>query len=283
MAAARAEEDVAAAAYAVWLLGVCLAAAGRYGTALGLLSPVLESAEEAAAAAPVREAGARCAAVMASVHRQLGHSAAALDVDLRGLLLTDGAGVAAFDCRVGLAADAVGLGDHERAAAELAEAARLLADGAVPAVDPAAGADTDWRARVRIAWVRAELAVLEGRPADGVAEAAAAAELAREAGAPRHLAKSQLMQGVAEVRSGAATAPQTLAAAATAAAELGALSLVWPARALLGALLAASDREAALANLAGARDVVLRIADDLPDGPREEWLARPDVAALLSA
>jgi hypothetical protein len=91
-----------------------------------------------------------------------------------------------------------------------------------------------------------------------------------------------LFQGVAELQSGVAEAPNTLRRAATLAETLGALPLVWQARALLGALLAEVSEEGAR-SLAAARNAVLTIAGDLPADLREEWLARPNVSALLEA
>jgi hypothetical protein len=58
---------------------------------------------------------------------------------------------------------------------------------------------------------------------------------------------------------------------------------VWPARALLGALLADSDPDESDRSLAAARNAVLSIAGDLPPNVREEWLHRPDIAELLGA
>jgi hypothetical protein len=63
--------------------------------------------------------------------------------------------------------------------------------------------------------------------------------------------------------------------------SLGALPTLWPARALLGAILEASAPTEAAKSLASARSGVIAIADDLPDHLRGVWLDRPDVAALL--
>jgi hypothetical protein len=64
--------------------------------------------------------------------------------------------------------------------------------------------------------------------------------------------------------------------------QLGTTPLIWPARALVGAMLADDDPAASAKSLQGARSAVLAIAGDLPDDVREEWLARPDIEALLS-
>ena len=78
-------------------------------------------------------------------------------------------------------------------------------------------------------------------------------------------------------------AATTLRRAATLAESLDTLPLVWPARAVLGALQQAADPLESARSLAAARSAVLGIASDLPPGVRDSWLARPDVAALFEA
>jgi hypothetical protein len=95
------------------------------------------------------------------------------------------------------------------------------------------------------------------------------------------VAKGLLYLGLAQVSGDDADAVQTLRRAATLAESLGTVPLVWPARALLGALLADEDRAESDRSLAAARSAVLSIAGDLPPGVRAEWLARPDIGALL--
>jgi hypothetical protein len=94
------------------------------------------------------------------------------------------------------------------------------------------------------------------------------------------VSKGLLFQGVAELQSGEGDAAATLRRSATLAEGLGALPLVWQARALLGALLGSNSDEAAR-SLAAARNAVLTIAGDLSAELRDEWLARPNVSALL--
>jgi hypothetical protein len=60
-----------------------------------------------------------------------------------------------------------------------------------------------------------------------------------------------------------------------------ALPVVWQARALLGALLAAEPGDEGSRSLAAARSAVLTMAADLSPEMREEWLAQPNVSALL--
>ncbi len=256
---------------AAWLLGVALSASGRYGGALRVLDPLVKGGDAAEASPESRLFGALAAATAASVHRGLGRHRAAHDLDRHGLALAAGSAEATFDCELGLAADAVGLGDADAAREHLA-----TAEGLVDAHD-----DGWWRQRVRFDWCRAELALLEDTPGDAVSAAVAAVERAEHARAPRHVAKGLLFQGVAELQSGSAETVGTLRRAATLAEGLSALPVLWQARALLGALLAGRAAEESARALAVARSTVLTMAADLPADLREEWLAQPNIHALL--
>jgi hypothetical protein len=262
--------EVAAAA---WLLGVALGAGGRYGGALTVLSPLVDAGRADGAGPEHRLFGALASSTIASVHRQLGRHAVAREADLIARSLADDSPEAVFDAELGLASDAVGLEDGEAAAEHLDAARALVPDRA----------DEWWRQRVRLGWVEAEVAMLEGRADDAAAAALVAVERAEQARAPRHVAKGLLILGLAQVSAASDEATGTLRRAATLAESLGTVPLVWPARALLGALLAdegdSSDESAR--SLASARSAVLAVAGDLPPGVRTEWLARPDVAALL--
>lgn len=294
--AARAGQEAEAAA-AGWLLGESLAAVGRYGSALDVFAPLLVSARYPGAGPERRLFGALAAAGIADVHRQLGRHEDAHNADAAGLVLADGGGEARFACQVGLAADAVGLGDGAQARVELDAAARLL---------PERGSEW-WRHRVRLDWVRAEVSLLEEQPAQAAQAALAAVDRAEGVRAPRYVAKSLLFLGVARLQLGDPAAIGTLRRAATLAEGVGALPLVWPTRALLGALLGAgaldqpdrpdqtdqptgadhgtdpgADAGESAACLAAARNAVLTIAGQLPAGLRAGWLDRPDLAALLS-
>jgi hypothetical protein len=79
-----------------------------------------------------------------------------------------------------------------------------------------------------------------------------------------------------------AEAVTTMRRGAALAESLGTIPLVWPTRAMLGALLADSDPVESDRCLDAARAAAQFVADDLPDDLRAEWLARPDVAALLA-
>ncbi|HSR22141.1 MAG TPA: hypothetical protein VLW53_01210, partial [Candidatus Eisenbacteria bacterium] len=184
----------------------------------------------------------------------------------------DGTGEAAFDCLLGLAADAVGLADAETARAELARAVAL-----------ADGRPEWWRQRVRIGWVEAEIGLLAGDPDAAVRAAEGSVELAERSGAPRHVAKGLLFLGVSLVEAGRdQEAVAILRRSALLAESLGTLPLQWPARAVLGALLADRAAEESARCLDAARRAARAVADRLPGDLRDGWLERPDVAALLA-
>ena len=274
---ARSQGRGAEAAAAGWLLGVALGAGGRYGGALTVLSPLVEEGRAANSGPEHRLFAALAAATVASVHRQLGRHAVARASDLEALALSDGTGEAAFDAQLGLASDAVGLDEPDEAGSRLQQARAL-----VPA-----RADEWWRQRVRLGWAEAEIALLDGQVDEAVVTATAAVDRAEGARAPRHVAKGLLILGIAQVSGGSGTdgegdAATTLRRAATLAESLGTTPLVWPARALLGALVAEADPAESARSLAAARTAVLALAGDLPPGVRAEWLGRPDVAALLA-
>jgi hypothetical protein len=268
----------AEATAAGWLLGVAQGATGHFGAALRQLDQVMHSmdADETGerAAPEMLLFGALAAATAASVHRQLGRHAVAWDLDRRGLAAVDGEeglDEAVFDCRLGLASDAVGLGDLDSARTQCAVAAEL--------VD---GRGDWWRQRVRLDWLHAEIALLAEDPEaarDAAREAVDRAELAR---APRHVAKGLLFVGVAQAQAGEAEMTGTLWRAATLADQLGTTPLIWRARSLLGAMLYEDDPATSARSLQAARSAVLSIAADLPADIRDEWLLRPDVDALLS-
>jgi tetratricopeptide (TPR) repeat protein len=268
---AQSQGLVAEVAAAAWLLGVALGAGGRYGGALTVLSPLVDAGSAEGAAPEQRLFGALSGATIASIHRQLGRHAIAREADLGALDLTDGAGEAAFDALLGLASDAVGLDDADEAAQRLLQAEAVL---------PGHG-DEWWRQRVRLGWARAEVAMLDGRSEEAAALAAEAVQRAEDNRAPRHVAKGLLLLGLAQVSSGDDDAVGSLRRSATFAESLGCVPLVWPSRALLGALIAETDRAESDKSLGAARSAVLTIAGDLPPGVRSEWLARPDITALL--
>jgi hypothetical protein len=207
----------------------------------------------------------------ASIHRGLGRHEAAQGLDEAGLSLAGGMDEATFDATLGLATDGVGLGDLATARARLAEAEEMVT----------AHQAEWWRQRVRFDWARAEVALLADDAHAAVAAASAAVERAESARAPRHVAKSLLFRGVAEVQSAVPAATATLRRAATLAEGLQALPVAWQARAVLGAVLAGTADEESTRSLAAARAAVMMMADDLPAELRDGWLATPNVSALL--
>jgi tetratricopeptide (TPR) repeat protein len=278
VALAQSQGRPAEMAAAGWLLGVALAAGGRYGGALTVLSPLVDAGRAAEAPVERRLFAALSASTIASVHRQLGRHAVARASDLEALALSDGAGEAGFDALVGLASDAVGLDEADEAATRLEQARALVPSRS----------DEWWRQRVRLGWAQAEVQLLEGQVDEAVDTALEAVQRAEHARAPRHVAKGLLILGIAQVSGGTATAPGsegdpavTLRRAATLAESLGTVPLIWPSRALHGALVADADAVESSRSLAAARSAVLTLAADLPPGVRADWLARPDIAALL--
>jgi hypothetical protein len=274
IAVATAADRFTEATAAGWLLGVAQAACGKYGTALVGLDRVMEPARNPDAAAPELLFGALAAATMASVHRQLGRHEVAWEYDAFGLsvvAIASGLDEAVFDCRLGLASDAVGLGNLDIARIERDHAAELV------------GVRGDWwRQRVRLDWLDAEIALLAGDPATALDAAHEAIDRAELSKAPRHVAKGLLFAGVAEAHAGAPEMTATLWRAATLADQLGAAPLIWRARSILGAMLIEDDPVTSARSLQAARSAVLGIAADLPVEIREEWLVRPDIEVLLS-
>jgi tetratricopeptide (TPR) repeat protein len=268
---ARSTDRMTEGMAATWLLGVAHAAAGRYGSALSLLAPLVDAGEDGGASPEMRLFSSFAAASAASAHRGLGRHDDARALDERALALSDGRAEPTFDAYLGLASDAVGLGDLEAARSALA-CATELAD---------AHPSGWWRQQVRLGWARAEVALLADDPDDAAVTAAASVEEAERARAPRHVAKGLLFQGVAELSTGSTGAVATLRRAATLAEGLGVLPVVWQARALMGALMAGTDSDESDRSLAAARAAVLSMAADLPADLRDEWLARPNVFALL--
>ena len=257
-------------ARARWLSGVALGALGRYGEAVALLAP------SGGSAIPVHgqpRYASLAASTAASIYRQLGRHTDAEALDQRALALAGTAEDAVFDARLGLAADAVGL--HRGT-----DARRLLREAA--AVVP----ERSWRHGVRRDWVTVEVALLDGDPSSAVTTARRAIADSEAAQAPRHVAKSLLFLGaslIGELRATGGRADEAAAVlrrAGSLAEGLGALPLVWVARALLGALVAPTDPDGAADSLRVARAAVAGIAAGLPEADRVAWLARPDLAAL---
>ncbi|MFD7653065.1 hypothetical protein ACFV4N_03695 [Actinosynnema sp. NPDC059797] len=184
-----------------WLAAVVLGGQGHYAAAAAVLRELIKGGGLF---------GSLAASTLASHRRQLGGHAAARKLDAVALGLAEeergreergrekregekregekrGRGVdsdgvdvagAVADALLGLAADAVGAG-------RVGEARRV--HGRVEALG--------WRSRVRHQWVAAEIELADGHAERAVEPAERAAALAREAGATRHVLKSDLVLG----------------------------------------------------------------------------------------
>lgn len=160
---------------AVWLRSYVAAAQGDFARADRLAREILDTPPASAASK------ARAAATLGSVLRQRDRHAEARVVEEKVLPRAPSSELRAH-LLIGLAADAVGLGDL----AEVDDTLRRV---------PRAG--RDWRVRVRLAWVRCERELLVGRPGAAVRHARDAADLAARHRAVRHVAKSHLFLGAA--------------------------------------------------------------------------------------
>ncbi|MCA1834462.1 MAG: hypothetical protein ABR548_00915 [Actinomycetota bacterium] len=120
---------------------------------------------------------------------------------------------------IGLAADAVGRGDAGLCARRLGAAHHALRS-------------RDWRARVRLDWVRCEHALLTGDAIRAVRVARAALLRSRRAGARRHQAKSLLFLGVSLRSAGKYGADESLLEALRLAEETQAAPIVTVVRSL---------------------------------------------------
>jgi hypothetical protein len=189
-----------------WLAAVVLGAQGWYARAATLLGDLVPRPDDL---------GALAAATLASHRRQLGGHAAARRLDALGLGKATG-DEARADVLVGLAADAVGMGRPG--------AARRLRDR-VP--------QTTWRARVRTAWVSAEIELSAGRADDARPHAERALT---ESVGTRHRIKSEIVLGATLADADRAMALKLVTRARDDATDLHLSSLAWPASLLLAQL-----------------------------------------------
>jgi len=209
-----------------WLAAVALGGTGRYAAAATVLTGLAGSADSVLAALALATTG--------SHRRQLGGHAAAARADagaLRRLAdtpagLSPAAARAWSDVLLGLAADAVGLGQAGKAARCAAAAAAL--------------GDVGWRGAVRQQWLGAEIALVAGDPAAAVPAAELAVRLAAAAPSLRHRVKSAMVLGAAlAARSGPGDrdrAGRLVNEAIEQAQEYALLPLVWPCGLLLAEL-----------------------------------------------
>lgn len=259
--------------WAAWLLGVCLCATGRYGSAMGRLQPLLGDLST-----PGRVRSASLAAVtIASIYRQVNRYEEARGFDQWAVRTGHADPAVPTDAGIGLAADAVGAGD-------VALASRLLDE----AMARHAG-HWDWRTAVRADWVRAEISLAARDPEQAVRSATSALDRAEASGAPRHVAKSLLFSGAARMtlatggdKSAERDAVSDLRRAAALARSLGTLPLLWPSLMLLSQSSAATE-ESRRRDRAEAAGAVRAIVSDLPAVIATTWVTRPEIAGLLAA
>ena len=166
----------------------------------------------------------------------------------------------------------MGLGESEAAETRLAAAAALVA------TTRAGGASGSGWAGCAARWPCSP-----GTREAALGPVQESVDLAEQSGAPRHVAKGLLFHGVALVEAGRPDeAVAVLRRAGLLAESLGTLPLLWPVRAVLGALLAADSPEESEQALESARRAAAAIAEDLPEPLRAGWLGRADVDALLT-
>jgi hypothetical protein len=223
-------------------------ARGDYRQAFSVLAEVVQSDDE--------EAAGLAWATIASGYRQLGVHSQAVANDERAI---SAGGIATLDGLVGRAADEIGLGQGNLSREYLSQARDLL-----PQVH-----EQTRRGLTRINWVESELALLNGRSA--AQTASEAVENARLLRSPRHLLKSQLIQGVAWQVADDPRGNVQVAEVLRSAHALGITTLVWPAALSLGIELSTG-----MASMAAT--AVVSISDHLPAGLGDEW--RSATAAL---
>ena len=149
------------------LRAVAAGGQGRYGSAYADLAELLRRE-------PRGRWSSLAMSTRASFHRQLGWHALARGWDGRALAIAGADPQARHDALIGLAADALGLG-RLAAAAALLERAPACSDGVGVLLA---------RQQIRLAWVRAELAMAAGDGAGALTHARHGVELAELAWTP---------------------------------------------------------------------------------------------------
>lgn len=209
----------------VWLRAVALGGAGRYAAAHAELDAIAVSRPGALAS--------RALSTRASLVRQLGWHAQARGLDGRALALADSDAEARSDAFVGLAADALGLARFPLAHALLDQAESLSAHGDVR---------WPWRLPLRLAWVRAELAMVSGDGARSLRYARTAERLARDVPSVRHQVKTAMVLAAALSSAGDFDESAVVAARGLQAATVNALvPLRWALSAMLASLPASGE------------------------------------------
>jgi hypothetical protein len=196
-----------------WLRAVAAGGQGRYAVALTELAALRRC--------PGPAPQSLAMSTRASFLRQLGGHRQAAGWDGRALLIAD-SDAAVADALIGLAADALGVGRFA--------AARRLLDRASAVVD-AAG---DARLAVRLQWVSAELAMVQGDGSTAVEHAERAVAAAAHFTSLRHRVKSDVVLAAALCCHGEVDRCRAIAdAALDRAGDLGLVPLRWALASLL--------------------------------------------------
>ncbi len=224
--AARSPEDL-------WLRAVAAGGQGRYAAARADLSALIHA-----------ERAGRFESLGLSAHasflRQLGWHWRAHDWDGRAWAAAGSDPQAGVDALIGLAADALGVGRLTASAALLERAAGLARRTDEP------------RLEIRLAWVRAELAMAAGAGADALRHARRGVELAQEAlpALRRHRVKSDVVLAAAMCSAGDLTGSRAVADAALADTEAYCLApLRWALACLLSDIGSGSHSPADIAQV----------------------------------
>jgi tetratricopeptide (TPR) repeat protein len=191
-----------------WLRAVAAGGQGRYACALTELSEILRCRDSGSVVSLAHS-------TRASFLRQLGGHARARAADGQAWAHCAGDPEAAADALVGLAADALGMGRFG-VSARLLERARTI--------------DTpdNSRRRIRLSWVSAELAMVQGHGAEAVEHARRAVAAAAGHSSTRHAVKSDVVLAAALCSAGEYDAARDVADSALQAAEKsGLIPLRW--------------------------------------------------------
>lgn len=249
-------------ALAAWRRGWVLSALGRYGEALRELERAAAGGAATAAAAAVTRG---------AILRQVGLHEHAEAAELAALALRP-PGLVVAALAVGLVADGVGRGAGTD---ELAERLR--------AAERAVHAAGDERQRVRLGWVRGEVALVAGDAVAAFDDFTRARGRAERLGWRRHVAKSELFRaGAAAARGDADTASALAHIARGLAGVCAAAPLRWPALLVLAdaAGLRHEHERASRLRHAAAAELSVRLAT-LPAELAAHARRRPPAVWLL--
>ncbi len=167
----------ATTAHELWLRAVAAGGQGHYGSALTDLAELCRDAHGPLASLAY--------STRASFVRQLGGHDEARSFDGRAAALAGADPEAGADALIGLAADALGVGRFEASARALQRSADLITEKA------------PGRLPVRLAWVSAELAMVQGQGVTAVEHAEDAVQKAASLGSARHTVKSDVVHAAA--------------------------------------------------------------------------------------